>query len=257
MHDLQYMRSHSQLPALTPNYMAADTKRHRLVNAIKKRPALMEQRLKLLKRAATDIRGRSDLLWLLLLQSLSTQGRSAGWTNLAGNHGQLQSLAFSQLSLLPENERVIRLQEVLSAANVRFPQRKAVLLARNIAKIQKMGGLEAANKAMLAQRTYDEKIRFIKRFDGIDEKYGRNIWMDTYDREFRQSIAVDSRLNSIGVALGLWEKKSKKVDREALLKEIAIEARIDPWDLDRLLYTYTAFFLAEIIGVSEPPPTLA
>ena len=248
---------HILLAAVPVTDMSNDAKRQRLVNAVKKRPALMKQRLKHLKRIAKDIRGRGDLLWLLLLQSLSTQGRSAGWTNLTANLEELKLVAYSQLCFLSEDEKKIRLERVLSTANVRYPKKKADLLAKNILKIQKLGGLAKANRDMLLQQGYDKKIKFIRSFHGIGEKYGRNIWMDIYDEDFRQSIAVDSRLNKVGVALGLWEKKCKGVDRETLLKNIAKEAGVDPWDLDRLLYTYTSYFLTEISGFSELPPTVA
>jgi hypothetical protein len=40
----------------------------------------------------------------------------------------------------------------------------------------------------------DGKIAFLKTFHGIGDKYARNILMDVYHREFRDSIAYDERL---------------------------------------------------------------
>jgi len=61
---------------------------------------------------------------------------------------------------------------------------KASQLSENICQIVEMGGVEEATRSMLGLPTRDEKLRFMKSFAGIGEKYGRNVWMDIYDPLF-------------------------------------------------------------------------
>jgi hypothetical protein len=125
---------------------------------------------------------------------------------------------------------------------------KAPQLAANIARIKELGGVEQATKRMLSLPTREEKFQFMRSFDGIGEKYGRNVWMDIYDPSFRSSIAVDERLKKVARALGFTGKGYKQA--EAFYCAIAADAGLEPWELDRLLYRFTDHFLG-VVGYEE------
>lgn len=78
-------------------------------------------------------------------------------------------------------------------------------------------------------------------FHGIGKKYGRNVWMDIYDPDFRKTIAIDQRLKKIAQRLGFTGNRYSEA--EAFYCAIARDADLEPWELDRLLYNYTDHFL--------------
>jgi hypothetical protein len=76
----------------------------------------------------------------------------------------------------------------------------------------------------------------LKKFPGIGDKYARNIMMDVYHPDFRDSIAVDARINAISNALGLSFASYR--DHEAFYLDVAKEAGLNGWELDRLLFNF-------------------
>jgi endonuclease III len=56
---------------------------------------------------------------------------------------------------------------------------------------------------LLTQPGREAKIRFLQTFPGIGPKYARNIMMDVYHEDFRNSIALDVRIKAISDSLGL------------------------------------------------------
>jgi hypothetical protein len=93
------------------------------------------------------------------------------------------------------------------------------------------------------------KINWMQQFDGIGEKYARNIWMDIRAPAFVDSIAVDSRLMSVGLILGMDSHVYK--EQEAFFLEMASEAGISGWEADRLIYNFREELLAEA-GIEIP-----
>jgi endonuclease III len=164
-------------------------------------------------------------------------GNSRGYDGLFRDPGNYAKITFEALSLLSPEERLRVLAETLGAAAVRMPDRKAEWLAADFEQIQSMGGPQKAKDALLGEPGRDAKIAFLKRLAGIGDKYARNIFMNVYHPEFRQSIAVDSRIESVLAVLGLDELKSYEA-REQFLLEAASEAGVDGWDLDRMLYHF-------------------
>lgn len=67
-------------------------------------------------------------------------------------------------------------------------------------------------------------------------KYARNIMMDVYHKDFRNSIALDARIKGISSALGL--KFSSYAEHESFYLNVARDAGINGWDLDRLLFNF-------------------
>jgi len=78
-------------------------------------------------------------------------------------------------------------------------------------------------------------------FPGIGPKYARNIMMDVYHEDFRDSIAVDSRLKKISKTLNL--KFDTYQEEEQFFLGAAHEASLEGWELDRLIYNHLEEFL--------------
>ena len=187
---------------------------------------------------------RLDFVWHFLLQSFATMGNSRGWDGFIGNRDNYRRVTFEALSTLDRTERLKTLDEVLRAANVRMPGKKAVWIDLNHEMIAEMGGPKEAKKQALGQHGMEAKITFMKRFHGIGDKYARNIWMDVRHPDFRDTIAVDERINKMTQALGYTFGTYEEEER--FYQEIAREAGISGWEVDRLLYNYTDHFLAAI-----------
>ncbi len=223
---------------------ALEIKRSQLVKALKNLPQNMRERIESLKAEGNDLRNRPDLLWYLLLQSAATQGNSRGWKRLCSDPVTLRSVEYAVLVPLELSAREAALLAALKKAKVRMQTLKAPQLAANVARIKELGGVEEATKHMLSLPTRDEKFEFMRSFKGIGEKYGRNVYMDIYDPSFRSSIAVDERLKKVARALGFNGKSYKQA--EAFYCAIATDAGLEPWELDRLLYWFTDYFLGVV-----------
>jgi len=100
-----------------------------------------------------------------------------------------------------------------------------------------MDGPVEAEKKLLSQGSRKAMITFMKQFRGIGEKYARDVFMDVYHPEFRESIAVDARVQSILKTLGLSLKPYP--EGEDFCLKAAKKAGLSGWELDRLLYHCT------------------
>jgi hypothetical protein len=182
--------------------MERDTKRQALVEALKRlTPEEVDEMLGS-REVDREALGRPDFVWHFLLQSFATMGNSRGWDVLMGKRDNYERVTFEALSALDRTERLRTLDEVLRAAKVRMPGKKAVWLDLNHEMIAEMGGPEVARRRALAQEGMEAKIGFMKRFHGIGDKYARNIWMDVRHPDFRNTIAVDERIKKVTRALG-------------------------------------------------------
>lgn len=217
--------------------MDKESKRQALVNSLK--DITSEEMDEMLGSRGVDHEaiGRPNFVWHFLLQSFATMGNSRGWHGLIGNRDNYEQVTFEVLSDLDHYERLKTLNEVLRAAKVRMPGKKAVWLDLNHKMIVEMGGLEEARRQALAQEGKEAKIAFMRKFHGIGDKYARNIWMDVRHPDFRDTIAVDERIKKVTQALG-YEFKTFE-DEERFYQDMAEEIGISGWELDRLLYNYT------------------
>ena len=180
---------------------------------------------------------KPDFIWLSLVESLSSMGNSRGYEGLFGDPENYERITFEALSSLPREGRLRVLAETLAAGAVRMPDRKAEWLAADFEQIEGMGGPAQAKAKLLSEPGRDTKIAFLKKFAGIGDKYARNIFMNVYHPEFRQCIAIDSRIESVLAELGLSELKSYEA-REQFFLEVAETAGLDGWELDRMLYNF-------------------
>ena len=187
---------------------------------------------------------RPDFVWHILLQSFATWGGTRGWAGFIENQDNYGRVTFDALSKLDPDDRPIVLLEVFQAAKIRYAKTKANLMVLNYDLIAKMGGPLEAKRQALAQEGKEGKIAFMRRFHGIGDKYARNIWMDVYHPDFYDTLAVDLRIRRITKALGYSFKTYEEEER--YYQDIADEAGLQGWELDRLLYNYTDHFLAAI-----------
>lgn len=174
-------------------------------------------------------------VWLALLRSFSTWGNSRGHRGLFGPPYNYKKIKFSALEGRSPKDRLRRLRKTLADSNVRMPEKKAGLLAKNFNMIKAMGGPAGAKKK-LDNLTPEAMMAFMRQFWGIGEKYSRDIFMDAYHPRFRQSIAVDVRMQSILKELGLSLRPYP--EGEEFYLSVAKKAGLKGWDLDRLLYNF-------------------
>ena len=88
------------------------------------------------------------------------------------------------------------------------------------------------------------KIKFLKEFELIGDKYSRNLMMDVYHDEFRDYIAIDSRIKNISTQWNISTKNYKEC--EEFYRSVAKKAKIDCWTLDRLMYEFENVFYPPI-----------
>jgi hypothetical protein len=134
-----------------------------------------------------------DFIWEALLVSMATMGNSRGDVLVRDekNHSRVR---YNVLVGLTSSERRKALADALSSAKVRMAQRKVSWLCENFDRIRREGGPVAVKRELEACQGREAKIEFLREFRGIGDKYARNIMMDVYHAEFRETIAVDERI---------------------------------------------------------------
>lgn len=196
-----------------------------------------------LKESHVDLK-RDDFIWHYLLQSFATLGGISGWDGLIDNKTNYQKMSYKTINDLPAAQRIKHISTVLKDAKVRYPNRKAPNIVACFEKIQAFGGLIPTRDSLLEQAGRDAKISFLKSFPGIGDKYARNIMMDVYHEDFRESIAIDSRIKGIS---SKWDLKFPKyADHEAFYLGVAKKARLNGWELDRLMFRFQSVFYPPI-----------
>lgn len=175
----------------------------------------------------------SDWLWKALILSFATWGSSRGSEALE-DPTVAEALEYASVAAQRASHRERYLRKWFEHAKFRYAPSKARYARENFDQIESMGGAEAATRQALEQRGRAAKIAFVTRFKGIGAKYGRNLWMDVCDADFRRSIAVDSRLKTIAAAVGVRMKSYE--DLETFFIGVADALGITPWGLDRFLY---------------------
>ena len=224
-------------------------RRARLVRYLRNLRPEVSARLTRLKLEGEAARLRPDFLWYFLLTSFSTMGNSRGFAGLMSDPDHLQRLSYDSLLALEPAARQAAIEAVLRRAKIRMPAQKAQWLARNLIEIQAMGGLAEANAAAFRQPHRAAKIEFLKQFAGIGDEYARNIWMDVYDPAFHDAVAIDQRIKNVSTALGV--SFTRYLAHESYYQELAGEAGLQPWELDRVLYWTLPDVLGAIRGEEQ------
>lgn len=179
---------------------------------------------------------RPDFIWYYLSQSFSTMGRASGWHGLIGNKRNYERVTYNILAVLTPRERKVEVQRVCHEAGIRMPDKKADYILGCFDYVKALGGPEAVKMKLLAKPGREAKISFLQSFPGIGPKYARNIMMDVYHEDFRDSIALDVRITGISDMLGL--SFSSYSEHEAFYLNAAKDAGINGWELDRLLFNF-------------------
>lgn len=216
----------------------------RIAKAARELAILHKGRLEALKAHHSEC-ARPDFVWHFLLQSFATMGGSAGWAGLVGDPANHSRVTFDAIERIPAAKRHGHIRRVCSDAKVRWPDRKAGFLVSAFDRIVALGGLSAANKALFDAPGRAGKLQFLASFKGIGPKYARNIMMDVYHEDFRSSIAIDSRITALSEGWGLTFESYEAHERFYL--EVAEQAGLNGWELDRLLYNFHEEF-AERVG---------
>lgn len=193
---------------------------------------------------------RPDFLWHELLVSYSTWGGISRNEGMITDKNKNQQITYAELKNLSNEDRMNRLRQIMKDAKIHCYKKKAPMLARCFEKIEEIGGLEQANAMLLNKECAAEMIEFLDDFPGIGPKYARNIMMDCHHPFFRDKIALDSRILSISNELRLNLKAYQ--DHEKFYLNIAKEAGIEGWELDRLIFEHRDEFLNALRSPAEP-----
>lgn len=218
--------------------------RKKLISLLSNLSADKYEKLEEMKDTIEEL-SRYDIIWHLLLCSMSTMGNSRGFEGLIENQDNYSQVSHKSLSKYLPEQRYKILQDTLKSAKVRMPLKKALWLNENFEIIEKMGGIEKTKELAFSQKGTEAKIEFMKQFNGIGSKYARNIWMDIYHPDFYNNIAIDERIKKITEILDYnFDNYS---DHEKFYLDIAKEANLQGWELDRLLYQFSDEFVAELL----------
>ncbi|MEO5953305.1 MAG: hypothetical protein ABIQ44_12640 [Chloroflexia bacterium] len=189
---------------------------------------------------------RPDFIWHSFLQGMATMGNANGYAGLIENPENYQQVTFDRLVLLSPEDRLAKISEILGKAKVRWARSKAAYLSTNVDRILELGGLEVVRDILVNSPGREGKIKFLASFAGIGPKYARSVLMDTYHEDFRDSLALDSRIQKVTNALGLTFPNYQS--HEDFYIEAAHEAGINGWEMDRILYNYTNEVLQALAG---------
>jgi hypothetical protein len=181
-------------------------------------------------------------LWESLLGAFAVMGRSTGAQDLLWDQERHNQVSYDELKNISRRERKKTLIRTLrSARRLRMPDKKAKWLLTAFDYISIWMGGPANGKALLmAQPKLERKLDFLQLFEGIGPKSSRNMLMNAYLEP--NTIAIDARIKSISKALGLSFPNYE--DHQQFYLEVARDAGIDGWSLDRLMYNYTKEFLS-------------
>lgn len=195
------------------------------------------------KEEGIDLLKQPDFLWRSLLSSFATWGKTIKEENFP--------IIFEELSFeilendLKDEERTERIRQVFSKTKVRPHGRpsKQEQLCKDYNLIKEKGGLLKTTDQLLKQVGKDNKIIFLLDFYGVGEKTARNILMNLYHEDFHESIAIDERIKKISASWGLEFSSDKYKEHEKFYLDIAHEARLTGWELDRLMYGHKDEFI--------------
>jgi len=207
----------------------------RAVKSVWKRKEVKE-RIEALKRKQAEFE-REDFVWFAILKGFSTMGSSRGYVGLMQNDANYSQVVYSSLQKVSPRKRKAHIARVFRDAGVRYAERKAGWLNENIKVAKELGGLDSVKQELEGAYRMSGKIALLVKFKGVSKKYARNIMMDVYHPEFRNCIAVDARIKSISKALKL--KFSGFEEEEQFYIDSAKAARLQPWELDRVMYNFT------------------
>jgi hypothetical protein len=214
---------------------AEDRAATRLAPVLQALAVAKERKLQELK-AEQVLLERDDVVWHQLVVSFSTWGREKGWDGLVGDKKNYARVTFEAISEYAPHQRVEEVERTMRVAQVRFARIKAEYLVHNHSLFARLGGPKAVRDLLLAAPGKPGKMAFLMQFSGIGPKYARNILMDLYHPEFRESIAIDSRVQGITAQLGL--RFGSYEAEEAFYVAVGHRVDLNGWTVDRILFNF-------------------
>jgi len=198
--------------------------------------------LEVMKERAAAQRKKEDLLWRELCGLTATHGSVVHAEEFMAMYDE--RLAFHRLPANKEERTRVIFNALKDAKVPRFREEKSENLSSNYDRVKGMGGPEEATKVMLSLKGKKQKIKWIRQFDGVGEKYSRDIWMDIYDPDFHDSIALDARVKNFAKLIGLNATRSEDLEKQLL--DFARECNLSGWELDRLIFNFGELILQKL-----------
>jgi hypothetical protein len=145
-------------------------------------------------------------------------GNSRGYKGLIETPENYNLASYYNLLSLDPEARKQNIRSALKKGGVRMFNSKARWLDNNFSFIQDCGGIEVIQNILLNTKGRNSKIKIMRLFEGIGNKYGRNIFMDLCHQDFINSIAVDERLSDILECLNVDPKSTYLYNEEVLVQ---------------------------------------
>lgn len=182
-----------------------------------------------------------EFVWEGILRSMSTMGDAGGFERLILNYTNYKKVMWSAVKETPSKQLKEHFYTVLKDARVRDQSgKKSQWLTVNRDKIVREYG--DAKKCSIVAATLvgkDAKMAFVESFEGIGNKYKRNFWMDLVDPDFKDCIAIDSRIEEISETIGLPKELGENCEtHENFYLGVARELNMTGWRLDRLMFNF-------------------
>lgn len=203
----------------------------------------VEEKLQSLKEKGDKWWVRDDVIWFEIALSLATLQGSYGSQIVVDEDGQIDehrygSVAFGTLEQV-DSDLLYSYLESRLYGNVAMHRRKAEAFEKNLHLIkEKYRHPEGAKQAFMEKEGQEGKMEFLKQFELIGDKYARNIPMDLYLEDFREYIAIDSRIEGILKETSYRFERRRYDKHEQFLQAVANELEMEPWELDRTLYHF-------------------
>ena len=105
--------------------------RELLIDMLRNIPQHMKIKLECLREIGAIVSTRDDLVWYMLLQSMSGMGNNRGYKRLMLNAEKFYYLRWKTIKDLPQSERLDHITSVLSDTTVRRHEIKAKWLLKN------------------------------------------------------------------------------------------------------------------------------
>lgn len=178
---------------------------------------------------------RRDWIWTALVQSQATLGRVPNMVVLNSLKSQWRWSSIEHLQTTACGER---LREAFKSAGIRWPAKKVDRLVSNRQRLIESGGPNEFRKMWLSCTSLETALAHLRPFEGVGEKYARNIGMDVADPRFEQCIAVDSRIEALAEWLDpqLGKGPRRYLRIETYLLTLAKRAGVTGWHLDRTMF---------------------
>jgi hypothetical protein len=221
-----------------PGITSSDARREWLVSHLKLAQAEYARVLRNARESGRQQYALDDWIWNALVGSMATYGSAKRAKNIEPFRAQL---AWSALADVTPDDRRSFLRTVMNLTSQRpGPDRKGDWLANNFESLLKSGGpgeFRTRFEVCRQLSNVEQLLGMLDEFEGIGEKYARNIIMDAALDIGMRFVAIDDRLKKIGAWLIPGFEQLPYREQERLFAELGEQAGLpNAWTLDRLLF---------------------